>query len=280
MTAIRTTKLPSGEAVPVLGLGTWKMGEDSRRHAEEVAALKLGIDLGMTLVDTAEMYASGGAEKVVAEAIAGRRGEVFVVSKVLPSNASRRGVEAACEKSLKRMKIDVIDLYLLHWRGSVPLAETVEAFEALKGAGKIRHWGVSNFDVDDMEELMALKAGPAAQTNQVLYNLHRRGIDHDLIPWSQRRGIPVMAYSPVGQGALLRDKGLVALAARIGATPAQVALAWTMRRDGVIAIPKAGRAEHIRDNRAAADLTLPPEVLAELDRLFPPPARKQPLEMI
>lgn len=280
MPEIRTTKLTSGEAVPVLGLGTWKMGEDSRRQADEVAALKLGLDLGMTLIDTAEMYASGGAEKVVAEAIAGRRGEAFVVSKVLPSNASRRGVEAACEKSLKRMKIETIDLYLLHWRGSVPLAETVEAFEALKAAGKIRHWGVSNFDVDDMDELMALKAGPAVQTNQVLYNLHRRGIDHDLVPWSRQRGIPIMAYSPVGQGALLRDKGLIALAGKIGATPAQLALAWTMRQDGVISIPKAGRLDHIRDNRAAADLALSADTLAELDKLFPPPARKQPLEMI
>lgn len=278
--SIATTTLPSGEAVPVLGQGTWKMGEDPRRHADEVAALQLGIDLGMTLIDTAEMYASGGAERVVADAIDGRRDGLFVVSKVLPSNASRRGVERACEQSLKRMRIDVVDLYLLHWRGSVPLAETVEAFEALKAAGKIRHWGVSNFDTDDMDELAALPAGAAVASNQVLYNLSRRGIEHDLVPWCSRRGIPLMAYSPVEQGRLTRDPGLAEIARVHGATPAQVALAWTMRSGGVVAIPKAGRPEHVRDNRAAADLKLTPADLAALDRLFPPPRRKQPLEMI
>ena len=280
MADIRTVKLPSGDRVPVLGQGTWKMGEDKRRHADEVAALKLGIDLGMTLIDTAEMYASGGAETVVADAIAGRRDEVYVVSKVLPSNASRRGVETACEQSLKRLRTDTIDLYLLHWRGSVPLAETVAAFEALKEAGKIKQWGVSNFDVDDMEELAALADGNAVEANQVLYNPQRRGIEHDLIPWSRERGIAVMAYSPVGQGAILRDAKLAALAGKHGATPAQIVLAWVMRTEGVIAIPKAGRAEHVRDNRAALDITLTPDDLAELDRLFPPPRRKQPLEMI
>jgi diketogulonate reductase-like aldo/keto reductase len=280
MADIRTVKLPSGDRVPVLGQGTWKMGEDKRRHADEVAALKLGIDLGMTLIDTAEMYASGGAETVVADAIAGRRDEVYVVSKVLPSNASRRGVETACEQSLKRLRTDTIDLYLLHWRGSVPLAETVAAFEALKKAGKIRQWGVSNFDVDDMEELAALADGNAVEANQVLYNPQRRGIEHDLIPWSRERGIAVMAYSPVGQGAILRDAKLAALAGKHGATPAQIVLAWVMRTEGVIAIPKAGRAEHVRDNRAALDIILTPDDLAELDRLFPPPRRKQPLEMI
>ncbi len=277
---MKTVNFPAGGAVPALGLGTWKMGEDRGKRADEVAALKLGIDLGMTLVDTAEMYASGGAEQVVAEAIKGRRDEVFVVSKVLPSNASRRGVETACEKSLKRLRIETMDLYLLHWRGSIPLAETVEAFESLKQAGKIREWGVSNFDVEDMEELMALKAGSAVQTNQVLYNLHRRGIDHDLIPWSLKRNIPIMAYSPVGQGSLLRDKDLVALAARRGVTPGQLALAWTMRGEGVISIPKATRLEHVRDNRAAAGIELTAEDLAALDRIFPPPAGKKPLEMI
>ena len=211
MADIRTTKLPSGDRVPVLGQGTWKMGEDKRRHADEVAALKLGIDLGMTLIDTAEMYAGGRAETVVADAIAGRRDKVFIVSKVLPSNASRRGVETACENSLKRLRAEIIDLYLLHWRGSVPLAETVAAFEALKAAGKIRQWGVSNFDTDDMEELAGLADGKAVQTNQVLYNPQRRGIEHDLIPWCRQRGIPVMAYSPVGQGAILRDSKLAAL---------------------------------------------------------------------
>jgi diketogulonate reductase-like aldo/keto reductase len=199
---------------------------------------------------------------------------------VLPSNASRRGVETACENSLKRLRIDTIDLYLLHWRGSAPLVETVAAFEALKAAGKVKQWGVSNFDVGDMEELAALADGNAVQANQVLYNPQRRGIEHDLIPWSRERGIAVMAYSPVGQGAILRDRGLAALAGKHGATPAQIVLAWVMRTEGVIAIPKAGRAEHVRDNRAALDITLSPEDLAELDRLFPPPRRKQPLEMI
>jgi diketogulonate reductase-like aldo/keto reductase len=280
MASIRTTTLPTGEAVPVLGQGTWNMGENSRRHAEEVAALSLGIDLGMTLIDTAEMYASGGAETVVADAVAGRRDEIFIVSKVLPSNASRRGVEAACERSLRRLKTDVIDLYLLHWRGSVPLSETVEAFEALKAAGKIRHWGVSNFDTDDMEELAGLAAGSAVQTNQVLYNLGRRGIEHDLIPWCRERGIPVMAYSPVEQGRLATNSRLAELARRHDASPAQIALAWAMRQDGVIVIPKASRPEHVRENRSALDIELTAEDLGELDRLFPPPRRKQPLEMI
>ena len=256
MPVLKTVKLPSGDSVPALGQGTWKMGEDRRHHADEVAALKLGIDLGLTLIDTAEMYASGGAERVVAEAIEGRRDEVFIVSKVLPSNASRRGVEAACGNSLKRLRTDTIDLYLLHWRGSVPLAETVEAFEALKAAGKIRHWGVSNFDIDDMEELAGLAAGGAVQTNQVLYNLggarHRARSD----PMVPERGIPVMAYSPVGQGRLSSNSRLADLARRLGATPAQIALAWVMRHPGVIAIPKASRREHVRDNRAALDIAL------------------------
>jgi len=277
---IRTTKLPSGEAVQVLGQGTWKMGEDARRRADEVDALKLGIDLGMTLIDTAEMYASGGAEEVVAEAIAGRRDELFLVSKVLPSNASRTGVPAACEKSLRRLRTDRIDLYLLHWPGSVPLGETVEAFEALKKAGKIRHWGVSNFDTSDMDELTSLRAGDKVQTNQVLYNLSRRGPEFDLAPWSRQSGIPLMAYSPVEQGALARNAKLEAIAMRHDATPAQIALAWVMHQDGVIAIPKASRQEHVRQNVAALDIKLTGEDLAELDRAFPPPTRKRGLEMI
>jgi len=277
---IRTTTLPSGEAVQVLGQGTWKMGEDARRRADEVNALKLGLDLGMTLIDTAEMYASGGAEEVVAEAIAGRRDELFLVSKVLPSNASRSGVPAACEKSLRRMRTDRIDLYLLHWPGSVPLAETVEAFEALKKAGKIRHWGVSNFDTDEMEELAGLPAGGNVQTNQVLYNLSRRGPEFDLAPWSRQRSIPLMAYSPVEQGALARNARLEAIAARYNATAAQIALAWVMTQDGVIAIPKASRQEHVRQNVAALDIKLTGEDLADLDRAFPPPTRKRGLEMI
>jgi diketogulonate reductase-like aldo/keto reductase len=277
---IRTTMLPSGEAVQVLGQGTWKMGEDSRRRADEVNALKLGLDLGITLIDTAEMYASGGAEEVVAEAIAGRRDETFLVSKVLPSNASRAGVQRACENSLKRLRTDRIDLYLLHWPGSVPLADTVEAFEALKEAGKIRHWGVSNFDTDEMEELVGLPDGGKVQTNQVLYNLVRRGLEFDLAPWSRRRGTPLMAYSPVEQGALARNARLDAIAARHNATPAQIALAWVMQQEGVIAIPKASSQEHVRQNFAALDIKLTPQDIDDLDRAFPPPTRKRGLEMI
>ena len=278
--SIRTLKLPSGEIVPVLGQGTWKMGEDRRRRADEVAALKLGLDLGITLIDTAEMYASGGAEEVVAEAIDGRRDETFVVSKVLPSNASRAGVKRACESSLKRLATDRIDLYLLHWPGSVPLSETVEAFEALKTEGKIRYWGVSNFDTDEMEDLAGLPNGGNVQTNQVLYNLSRRGPEFDLAPWCVKRGIPLMAYSPVEQGALARNARLEAVAARHNATAAQVALAWAMAQEGVIAIPKASRREHVRQNAAALYIKLTPEDLADLDRAFPPPTRKRDLEMI
>ncbi|BCG76653.1 aldo/keto reductase [Mesorhizobium sp. 113-3-3] len=277
---IRTTRLPSGEAVQVLGQGTWKMGEDSRRRADEVNALKLGLDLGITLIDTAEMYASGGAEEVVAQAIAGRRAETFLVSKVLPSNASRAGVQRACENSLKRLRTDRIDLYLLHWPGSVPLVETVEAFEALKKAGKIRHWGVSNFDTDEMEDLAGLPDGGNVQTNQVLYNLVRRGLEFDLAPWSRKRGIPLMAYSPVEQGALARNARLNAVAARHNATPAQIALAWVMHQDGIIAIPKASSQEHVRQNVAALDIELTPQDVADLDHAFPPPTRKRGLEMI
>ncbi|MER9652776.1 aldo/keto reductase [Mesorhizobium sp. M0152] len=277
---VRTTTLPSGEAIPVLGQGTWKMGEDARRRADEVDALKLGLDLGVTLIDTAEMYASGGAEEVVAQAIAGRRDEAFLVSKVLPSNASRAGVQRACEDSLKRLRTDRIDLYLLHWPGSVPLTETVAAFEALKKAGKIRHWGVSNFDTDEMEDLVGLPNGGNVQTNQVLYNLSRRGPEFDLAPWSRKRGIPLMAYSPVEQGALAHNARLDAIAARHNATAAQIALAWVMQQDGVIAIPKASSHEHIRQNVAALDIKLTGEDLADLDRMFPPPTRKRGLEMI
>lgn len=277
---IPTTRLPAGIDVPVLGQGTWNMGEDRRRRADEVAALKLGIELGMTLIDTAEMYASGGAEEVTCEAIEGRRNEIFLVSKVLPSNASRGGVMRACEASLKRLGTDRIDLYLLHWRGGVPLDETVASFETLKQQGKILHWGVSNFDPDDMEELAGLASGNAVQTNQVLYNLSSRGIDFDLVPWQQKRGIPIMAYSPIGQGDLTRDRRLMPVAERHGVTAAQVALAWTIRGPGVIAIPKASSLEHVRDNRAALGIKLTDADLAELDHAFPPPSRKSPLEMI
>jgi diketogulonate reductase-like aldo/keto reductase len=280
MADMRTVHLPSGEQVPALGQGTWHMGEDRRRRADEVAALKLGIDLGMTLIDTAEMYASGGAEEVTRDAVAGRRDQVFLVSKVLPSNASRTGVMRACEASLRRLGTDRIDLYLLHWRGGTPLAETVAAFEALKRDGKIRYWGVSNFDTDDMEELLGVDGGGAVQANQVLYNLSSRGIEYDLMPWSDERNIPLMAYSPVNQGSLGKDRNLLAIAERYDATPIQIALAWVLRRKDVIAIPKAVEPDHVRQNRAALDIELSEADLAELDRAFPPPGRKEPLAMI
>jgi diketogulonate reductase-like aldo/keto reductase len=277
---IPTTKLPSGESVPAFGLGTWRMGESRSRRKDEVAALRIGLDLGMTLIDTAEMYADGQAEEIVAEAVAGRRDEVFIVSKVLPSNATRRGTIAACERSLKHLHTDRIDLYLLHWRGTAPLHETVEAFVELVRAGKIRHWGVSNLDFADMEELVALPGGSAVATNQVLYNLARRGIEYDLTPWSRRRGIPIMAYSPIDQGGrLLRHAALKEIAAHHNATPAQVALAWLLRQEGMIVIPKAGTVEHTRENRAALDLRLTRDDLADLDRAFPPPKAARPLEM-
>ena len=273
--------LPDGTSVPALGQGTWRMGEDGRARRDEVAALRLGIELGMTLIDTAEMYGEGGAEEVVGEAIAGRRDDLFIVSKVYPHNAGRRGVVAACERSLDRLGIETIDLYLLHWRGSVPLAETVEGFEALKRAGKIARWGVSNLDVADMEELWSVGGGSAAATNQVLYNLGERGIEFDLLPWCDRHKMPVMAYSPVGQGGrLLRHKVLADVAARHDATPAQVALAWTLRLPGVISIPKAADPAHVRENAAAALLKLSEEDHVALDTGFPPPQRKRPLAIL
>jgi diketogulonate reductase-like aldo/keto reductase len=275
---IPMVRLPDGTAVPALGQGTWRMGERGDRRAE-AAALRLGLDLGMTLIDTAEMYGEGGAEQVVAEAIAGRRDEVFLVSKVYPHNASRRKLPQALEASLRRLKVDRLDLYLLHWRGSVPLAETVEAMEKARAAGKIAHWGVSNLDVDDLEEL-----GPALKdcaTDQVLWNLEARGVEFDLLPFCARHGMPVMAYSPVGQGgALLAHDAVRVVAARHDATPAQVALAFVLRQPGVIAIPKASDPGHVRQNAAAAALRLTPQDLAELDAAFPPPRRKRPLAML
>lgn len=277
---MRKTKLPSGLAVPVLGQGTWYMGDDAHRRADEIASLRLGLDLGMTLIDTAEMYGDGASEKLVGEAIAGRRDEVFLVSKVLPSNASRNGTIAACERSLRRLGTDCIDLYLLHWRGRTPFAETIAAFEALQDAGKIRYWGVSNMDVDDMREIERAPGGDAMATNQVLYNLTRRGIEYDLLPQAQDRGLPLMAYSPIEQGRLAEYPEVQAIADRHGVTPAQVALAWVLRQDGVIAIPKASTPEHVRENRAALDLQLTAEDLEELDDMFPPPHGPEPLEMI
>jgi len=277
---MKTVRLPNGETVPALGLGTWMMGDDSSRRAEEIAALRRGLDLGMTLVDTAEMYGEGASERLVGEAIAGRRDDVFLVSKVYPHNASKAGTVAACERSLKRLGTDRLDLYLLHWRGKYPLAETVEAFEGLKAAGKIRHWGVSNLDGDDMGELLAVPGGEEVAANQVLYNLSRRGIEWDLLPTLQRRGVPVMAYSPVEQAKLLRERRLAALAAEHGASVAQLALAFVLDRDGVIAIPKAGRVAHVEDNAGALDVVVTDELRASLDALFPPPRRATPLEMI
>ena len=277
---MRKLRLPMGEEIPVLGLGTWKMGEAAKQRAQEVRALQSGLDLGMTLIDTAEMYAEGGAEEVAAEAIAGRRAEVFVVSKVLPSNASRKGVVAACERSLKRLGIDRIDLYLLHWRGSVPLAETLAGFTDLVQAGKIRSCGVSNFDVKDMTEWMALNGAAATQTNQVLYNVGTRGIEFDLIPWQAKRDIPVMAYSPLAQGRLPRAPGLTKVAARHGLTVGQVMLAWCLRHAHVFAVPKSSQVERIRENAAAADVILSPADLAEIDRDFAPPGKASPLDML
>jgi len=277
----RTVTLPDGTEVPALGQGTWHMGERGGAARAEVAALKLGIDLGMTLIDTAEMYGSGGAEEVVGEAIAGQRDKVFLVSKVYPHNASRTGVPQACERSLKRMKVEVIDLYLLHWRGSHPLRETVEAFETLKAAGKIRRWGVSNFDVDDMEELARLPAGDACATNQVLYHPDSRGIEYDLLPWCAAHKVSVMAYSPIGQaGRLLRSPALASVGRRHDATPAQVAIAWGMRHKHVISIPKATDPAHVRLNAAAGEIVLSAADLAEIDAAHPPPRRKQSLGML
>ena len=277
--AIAQITLAGGETVPALGQGTWMMGEGRHSRAEEVRALQLGLDLGMTLIDTAEMYADGAAEEIAGEAIAGRREEVFVVSKVLPQHASRTGTIAACDKSLKRLKIETIDLYLLHWRGAHALVDTIAGFEALQQAGKIRHWGVSNFDVRDMEDVFAA-GGAACAANQVLYNLMRRGIEFDLAGWSAAHGMPIMAYSPIEQGLLARNRALADIAARHEASPAQIALAFVLSRPNVIAIPKAGSGAHVRDNRAAAEIVLTADDFAELDAAFPPPHHKASLAMI
>jgi diketogulonate reductase-like aldo/keto reductase len=277
---MRTTKLPSGQAVPVLGQGTWGMGESSGSRASEIEALRFGIDAGMSVIDTAEMYGDGTTEDLVGDAIEGRRSKVFLVSKVLPQNATRAGTIAACERSLRRLQTDHLDLYLLHWRGRAPLAETLEAFDTLVSSGKIRSWGVSNFDTADMTELVGKHGGPAVQTNQVLYNLARRGIEYDLLPWCEQRQLPVMAYSPLEQARLLDDPELRRIADAYAATPAQIALAWAVRHDGVIAVPKAGTVGHVRQNLMALDIALSAGDLAALDRAFPPPTSKRPLEMI
>ena len=272
--------LPSGERVPAFGQGTWHMGESPRRAADEEAALKLGIELGVSLIDTAEMYGQGVAEEIVGRAIAGKRDGLFIVSKVLPYNASQKGVIEACERSLKRLKTDRIDLYLLHWRGSVPLAETIAAFSRLQRDGKIRHHGVSNFNTEDMKEWVGLAGGAGVAANQILYNLTRRGPEWELIPWCRERSVAIMAYTPLEQGRMLGNRALGEVAARHGATAAQVALAWLLRQDGMIVIPKAMQPAHVRDNRGALGLALDADDLAALDRAFPPPNRRTPLGML
>jgi len=272
--------LPDGERVPALGMGTWNMGEDRATRAEEIATLRLGLDLGLRLIDTAEMYGEGLSEALIGEAIAGRRDEVFLVSKVYPHNATRRGVAAACERSLRRLNTDCIDLHLLHWRGSVPLEDTVQGLQTLQREGKIRHYGVSNLDLHDMEELWDTPGGDQVAANQLLYNLGRRGIEWDLLPWLRERRIPVMAYSPIEQARLTRHPKLVRFAQENGMTPAQVALAWLLAREGIIAIPKTSRRERLRENAGALAHTLTPEQLAALDRIFAPPSGARPLEML
>jgi diketogulonate reductase-like aldo/keto reductase len=276
----QTVLLPAGEAIPALGQGTWQMAEDTSRRTQEINALRLGLELGMTLIDTAEMYGEGAAEELVAEAIAERRDEVFLVSKVYPHHASRSGVVQACERSLKRLRTDRLDLYLLHWRGSVPLEDTVAGFEELRRSGKIRHWGVSNFDTSDMEELVRVDDGANCATNQVLYNVTRRGPEFDLSPWMAARRMPLMAYSPIEQGRLPRSGALQAIGDKHGASAFQIALAWLLQQRGVIAIPKAGDLDHMRDNHRALQIGLSPEELKAINTQFPPPGRKRPLEMI
>jgi diketogulonate reductase-like aldo/keto reductase len=285
---MRTLSLPTGGEMPVLGLGTWRMGEIAGRHAAEVAAVREAIGLGYRLIDTAEMYGEGGAETVLGQAIAealragdARREELFIVSKVYPHNASRRGTVEACERSLKRLGLDAIDLYLLHWRGNHPLSATVEAMHALVASGRIGHWGVSNFDTDDMEELsQVIGEGPGCAANQVYLSLGERGPEFSLLPWLRERGLPLMAYSPIDQGALAGADALGELAASLGVTAAQLALAAVLARPGVVAIPKAVRSAHLQENLAAASLKLDAATLAELDRLYLAPKRKTPLAMI
>ena len=277
---MKTVSLPSGERIPAFGQGTWHMGDDRAKRAEELATLRLGLDLGLTLIDTAEMYGDGRAEQLVAEAIAGRRDQVFLVSKVLPHNATRRGTITACENSLRRLNTDRLDLYLLHWRGNVAFAETLEALLALHSAGKIRHYGVSNLDLADMQEWWPHAGGAGVATNQLLYNLTRRGIEWDLLPWLRAQRIPVMAYSPLEEGRLVGNQRLTVWARRCGMTPAQVALAWLLTRDNVIAIPKSADRGRLKENAAALSHRLSAAQLADLDSLFPPPAGPRALEML
>jgi diketogulonate reductase-like aldo/keto reductase len=276
---MKTLQLPSGKEIPTLGQGTWRMGEKASQKEAEIAALQLGIDLGMTLIDTAEMYGEGGAEKIVAEAISGRREEVYLVSKFYPYNASYDGLIQACDRSLSRLKTDYLNLYLLHWRGSIPLSETLKGLQHLKQAGKILDYGVSNFDTDDMEEAISLPGGKEIVTNQVLYNLMRRGIEWDLLPWCREHQIPIMAYSPVEQRAFVDNSQLSNIATKYNATTTQIALSWLLHQDNVISIPKATNPQHIEENRAAMEIKLTAEDLQELDRSFQPPSRKMSLSM-
>jgi len=280
---MRTIKLPSAKSIPVLGQGTWGMGEDAATRRAEIDGLSLGLDLGMTLIDTAEMYGEGGAEKIVGEAIKGRRDEVFLVSKVYPHNASAKGTIAACRRSLERLKTDYLDLYLLHWPGSVPLSETLTAFKLLREEGLILDYGVSNFDLKGMQKAVALPGGDEIATNQVLYNLVNRGIEWDLLPWSRENALPIMSYSPIETSAahqrgFLDHPSLTGIAERHSAAPAQIAIAWLIRQ-GVIVIPKASNPKHIRENREALDIVLTAAEIELLDQAFPPPARQLPLAM-
>lgn len=277
---MRTVKLPGDEVLPALGQGTWHMGENASERPAEVAALRAGLDLGLALIDTAEMYGEGGAEEVVGKAIAGRRDGVFIVSKVFPHNATSEGAIAACDRSLKRLGTDRIDLYLLHWRGSVPLAETVAAFEQLKRAGKIRHWGVSNFDVADLDDLRSVPKGANCAANQVLYNLDDRGVDWQLLDECERRGMIVMAYSPLAQGRILSNKALLSVAGKHGVSAAVIATAWTLRRPNVVSIPKTARADRMAELARAADFLLDAEDLAALDLAFAPPSEATPLAIL
>lgn len=277
---MRTVGFPSGDQVPALGLGTWGMGEQSSEHTKEVRALRAGLDLGLKLIDTAEMYGEGGAEEIVGEAIAGQRDHVFIVSKVYPHNASSQGTIKACERSLDRLDTDRIDLYLLHWRGNIPLQETVNAFEQLKVDGKIRNWGVSNFDTVDMNELRTLDNGLSCATNQVLYHLGERGIEWDLLQDCEKHNIPIMAYSPLGQGKILRNCVLSRIADKYSVTPAAIALAWVNRRPSMISIPKSSDLEHLQANAAASNLVLSNDDLSDLDLVFPAPRGPVPLAIL
>lgn len=285
---MRTLELSANQKIPVLGLGTWRMGEEPGSRKAEVAAVRSAIAMGYRLIDTAEMYGEGGAEEVVGQAIAEalragdvKREELFVVSKVYPHNASRKGTPAACARSLARLGLDRIDLYLLHWRGEHPLDQTCEAMRRLVDDGRIGRWGVSNFNTDDMDELAAVCGEPLdCAANQVYYSMSERGPEFSLLPWQRERGMPLMAYSPIDQGALAGDAALKKMAERLGVTAAQLALAWVVAQPGVVAIPKAVREAHLRDNLAAAELRLSAEDLAEIDRLHPPPRGKKPLAMI